>query len=58
MQRLRHSICVGQGENIRLTVMASAMERYSQKPPFIWDSGGEWRRPITAFCMDKRRTQK
>ena len=29
MQRMRHMHCVGLGDNISLTVMAKAMERYS-----------------------------
>lgn len=37
MQRMRHMHCVGLGENISLTVMAKAMERYSVfKPLFVW----------------------
>ena len=29
MQHVRHTFCVGLGDNISLTVMAKAMERYS-----------------------------
>ncbi len=37
MQGMRHMHCVGLGENISLTVMAKAMERYSVfKPLFVW----------------------
>ena len=35
------------------------MERYSKKPIFfVKDSGGEWRRPITAFSYEKKEDTK